>query len=129
MPRPLLENPSKHTAYMREYLRRPANKIKHNERTRATHRKAKEDVFAHYGSVCACCGESHREFLTIDHIDGGGNLHRAAIKRNGGMWFYGWLRRQGYPAGYRTLCLNCNSVIRPGKPCPHERAYREAVSF
>lgn len=129
MPNKLLENPCPHTAYMREYLRIPANREKHNARTRASHQKARRDVFAHYGEACACCGEAHSEFLTIDHVDGGGRSHRKQIGRNGGMWFYGWLRRQGYPAGYRTLCFNCNAVTRPGKPCPHERDYREAVSF
>lgn len=129
MPNKLLENPSPRTAYMREYLRNPANRARHNAMTRASQQKVRRDVFAHYGGCCACCGEDHYEFLTIDHIDGGGRAHRAALKRNGGVRFYLWLRREGYPSGYRTLCFNCNAVTRPGRPCPHERDYRDVVSF
>lgn len=28
---------------------------------------------------CACCGDGHIEFLTIDHINGDGNKHRKEI--------------------------------------------------
>jgi len=36
-------------------------------------------VLKHYGGTppkCACCGESHLEFLAIDHIKGGGIKER-----------------------------------------------------
>src|SRR3972149_2266120 len=29
-----------------------------------------------YGWRCECCGEQEPMFLTIDHIEGGGNIHR-----------------------------------------------------
>ena len=72
------------------------------------------------GSVpsCACCAETHTEFLAIDHIGGGGSQHRKTMAASS---IYTWLKRQGYPDGYRVLCHNCNFAIRFGDPCPHER--------
>jgi hypothetical protein len=68
--------------------------------------KRKVLVILHYGGKCACCGESRIEFLTIDHINGGGCKHRRRIR---GIPFYQWLIKHGLPKGYRVLCLNCNA--------------------
>lgn len=78
------------------------------------------DVLTHYSDgvpTCACCGESHIEFLAIDHINGDGNKHR---KVRHGVAFYNWLITSGYPDGYRVLCHNCNSSIGFYGYCPHE---------
>ena len=77
-------------------------------------------VLEHYSStppVCACCNESHIEFLTIDHINGGGSKHNRAINRH----IYSWLISHKYPIGYRILCLNCNCSHGMFKYCPHEK--------
>ena len=79
--------------------------------------KLKDEVFARYGGYrCSCCGETHREFLTIDHIDGDGTAHRRKI---GGNMYY-WLKRSNYPTGFRVLCMNCNWAIGVFGHCPHE---------
>lgn len=86
----------------------------------AESRKVKQGVFAAYGGQCQCCGEGELTFLAIDHIDGGGNKHRTKeFGGFGGIRFYRWLRRQGYPAGYRVLCHNCNWATAWGV-CPHQ---------
>ena len=46
------------------------------------------------------------DVLTIDHINGGGNMHRASIKKIGWI-FYDWLIKNNYPDGYQVLCMNC----------------------
>ncbi len=69
---------------------------------------------------CACCGETTEEFLCIDHIAGGGNQHKKAIKKWGSQ-FYAWLRSQGYPPGFRVLCHNCNLSLGYYGYCPHTR--------
>lgn len=80
--------------------------------------------FTHYcgGAIrCVCpgCKETNPDFLTIDHMDGGGNQHRKALKKNG-VNFYKWLKSQGWPPGYQVLCQNCNSGrARNGGICPH----------
>lgn len=58
-------------------------------------------------------------FLTIDHIGGGGGKMRAETPSYSTTKFYSELRRLGYPAGYRVLCLNCNFAEGHGG-CPHQ---------
>ena len=67
----------------------------------------KFQVLNHYGDKCVCCGESHEEFLTIDHINGGGNKHR---KKFGISRISEWLVKNNYPEGFQVLCMNCNFI-------------------
>lgn len=89
--------------------------------------KLKIDAFNAYGgAICACknCPERLNprvEFLTIDHINGGGNRHRSLVGH--GAKFYRWLRDNNYPPGYRVLCMNCNWGSRLLGECPHELAH------
>ena len=80
--------------------------------------KLRDAIIAAYGPDCACCGEAHREFLTLDHINGGGTAHRKSLHGK----VYGQLRTQGFPAGYRILCWNCNWAFRLAGNCPHQSA-------
>lgn len=56
------------------------------------------------------------EFLSIDHINGGGNRHREKV---GSAKVYAWLKKRGYPKGYQVLCHNCNQAIGLYGKCPH----------
>jgi len=78
-------------------------------------RLKREVVLAHYGNKCACCGESQREFLAIDHINNDGWKHRKTFKIN----IYDWLQRNHYPAGFQVLCHNCNMAKAFYGRCPH----------
>jgi hypothetical protein len=72
-------------------------------------RKLKTETITAYGGKCQKCGETHWEFLTVDHVNGGGNQHRKELGTGGGPNFYRWLKKQGYPNnGYQLLCFNCN---------------------
>lgn len=82
--------------------------------------KIKTQVIKYYGGKCACCGEKQQEFLTIDHIDGGGTAHRRKMG-TGGSRFYNWLHKQNYPSGYRVLCFNCNAAEGLFGYCPHNK--------
>ena len=76
---------------------------------------------AHYSGgspKCACCGESMFEFLSIDHIGGGGKAHRKKI--GGSSYLYSWLERNGFPEGFQVLCHNCNQAIGIFGYCPHK---------
>lgn len=75
-------------------------------------------VFTRYGNVCACCGETTFEFLTIEHKNGGGQLDR---KKHGGQQFYRHIASQGFPDIYEILCYNCNCAKGIHGSCPHER--------
>lgn len=79
-------------------------------------------INAYGGYKCACCGETERLFLNLDHINNDGNKFR---KESGflhhGSKFYKWLKDHGYPAGYQVLCSNCNhGKHRNHGVCPHQ---------
>lgn len=67
---------------------------------------------------CKCCREMNLEFLTIDHINGGGNEHRKTMR---GQNFYSYLIKNNFPEGYRVLCMNCNWCRGKFGYCPHEK--------
>src|SRR3990167_6345931 len=90
------------------YNKLPSVVRRRNESARRATRHMRELVIEKYGGKCACCNEADIKFLTIDHIDGNGNKHRKELNLGGGRSFYYWLRRNGYPKGYRVLCMNCN---------------------
>lgn len=96
----------------------------HAEQRRAKQRaywiRIKDEVYESYGGyVCACCGEKTKEFLSIDHIDGGGNAHRRKIGK--GPNLIHWLRSNGFPKGFQILCMNCQfGKKHNGGICPHK---------
>lgn len=82
--------------------------------------KLKQEVLFAYSvnGGCACCGERHLEFLGLDHIKGGGRIHRTKETQRS---LYYRLRREGFPTGeYRTLCHNCNFSYGLFGYCPHQ---------
>ena len=85
--------------------------------------RRREAVISHYSSgtnVCACCAEDEFDFLTIDHIYGGGNKHRREAKIGNGKT-YQWLIKNNFPDGFQVLCWNCNCGRAKHKGiCPHK---------
>lgn len=67
---------------------------------------------------CACCGEKERKFLTLDHINGDGYIHRKEIK--GTTTMYRWIVKNNYPPIFQVLCMNCNWGKAQNKVCPHK---------
>lgn len=96
---------------------RDANRERVRAYTRRRAAELRDEVLTAYGNACACCDERTHEFLTIDHINGGGTAHRREVGRH----VYEQLRRQGFPAGYRVLCWNCNWAYRLSGDCPHRQ--------
>src|SRR5258708_2915854 len=41
--------------------------------------KVRAEVIAAYGGHCKCCNDAHNEFLSMDHIHGGGRKHRKSL--------------------------------------------------
>jgi hypothetical protein len=108
--------------YNREwYLAHREEQIVYMRRQRAMLR---DETFAAYGGyICTCCGETNKYFLSLDHVNGGGNEHRRSIKRKSGVGFQYWLKKNGFPPGFQVLCYNCN-LGRAFGPfegiCPHK---------
>lgn len=81
------------------------------------HNAIKEEVFNAYGNRCVCCGETKKEFLTIDHINNDGREHREKV---GAQGVYLDIKKQGFPKDkYRILCMNCNHSLGIHGYCPH----------
>lgn len=77
------------------------------ERTLTKARKLKREVVDAYGGKCMCCGDTHWQFLTVDHINNDGATQRKTI--HSGNSFYYYLKRNGFPRDeYALLCMNCN---------------------
>ena len=92
--------------------------VDRRQRKLANEARVRARVFAHYGTECACCGAA--EDLTIDHVNGDGVKHRAELggyAGKGGVGFYYWLIRQGFPEGYQALCRPCNVSKGRGSRC------------
>jgi hypothetical protein len=80
-------------------------------------KKYRESVLEHYGNKCACCGETEKMFLEIDHVYSDGSAHRKLVN---GATMANWLIRNGFPLGFQILCSNCNhGKQRCGGVCPH----------
>ena len=113
------------------------NKDKINQKQRDGYIKHKQLVFAHYGNCCKCCGENEILFLTVDHINNDGNLHRKNSKDTSHHNIYAWIVRNDYPDTFQILCMNCNQGKHRNKGvCPHvskksnghlEREYSQAA--
>ena len=87
---------------------RQNNKSKIQNESAERNMAYKKEAFAAYSDgkiCCARCSVSDIDVLTLDHIDGGGRKHRAAIKLNR---IYLWVKREKYPPGFQVLCMNCN---------------------
>jgi hypothetical protein len=99
------------------------------DRPRKTYRRERQqqirdECFKAYGGYrCKCCGETEPRFMTIDHVNNDGAIHRKTIGGvHGRSQIYRWLRRHAYPEGFQVLCFNCNSGRQlNGGICPHKQ--------
>jgi len=77
--------------------------------------KNKRICLEHYGGTppkCACCGEFHYEFLSIDHIHGDGHILRGRYRLTG-YQIYKDIIANNFPTDiYQILCFNCNFLKR-----------------
>lgn len=99
----------------------PKERKKNYDRLRRYRQGFRDKVLDHYGRKCACCGETHEAFLTIDHINGGGRKHRLAIGACLSYILYRWIIEHNYPRNFQVLCFNCNIAKGQYGKCPHER--------
>lgn len=108
-----LEHPEIHRQYSRNYYVK--NKLKvlnktskyqaeHPEMAKEANRnfvaRIRFKILTHYGDSpprCDCCGETALEFLTIDHINGGGTKQRRIQFKNNSKMFYTWLIKNNFP--------------------------------
>jgi len=95
----------------------------HKKEVKEYQKKSRMQVLIHYSGnppKCACCGEDHLEFLSIDHINNDGAEHRKTV--DSGTQICRWLIKYNYPSGFQILCHNCNMSKGFYGICPHETA-------
>ena len=96
-----------------------ANKEIAQARMRKHSHELRAEVLRHYGTKCACCGETEPKFLAIDHMNNDGAAHRKEIGKSSQSILY-WLRDNNYPEGFQLLCHNCNVAKAYYGICPHQ---------
>ena len=122
-------DPQKHAEYLKKkreqrnykeiYKKNRKKILKYNKGWRDNLRK---EIINAYGNKCECCGETRYEFLCIDHKNGNGEQHRRRLRKDAGVDFYCWLRKQGFPKEeFRLLCHNCNMSLGLYSYCPHNK--------
>jgi len=100
------------------------NRESEKARRREYAKKRRLTVLSHYSGLipfCCCCGEKEVKFLALDHIKGGGNIHRKEIaggEMGGNM--YQWIIKNDFPEGFQILCHNCNAAKGYYGECPHK---------
>jgi hypothetical protein len=111
-------HPDSSFKFSREYrINHPGIAAKQSKRYRLDTRRECLEHYSNGTPKCACCGETHIEFLGIDHINGGGAKARKELGHGN---IGASLKAQGYPLGYRVLCHNCNMSIGFYGYCPHQ---------
>lgn len=70
----------------------------------------------YYKIQCVCCGETEIKFLTLDHKNNDGYIHRKKMNTD----VIHWVKRNNFPDIFQTLCWNCNLAKVHNKGiCPH----------
>jgi hypothetical protein len=81
--------------------------------------QAKLEMIKQLGGACVCCGEKQHQFLTLDHINNDGYIHRS---EHGYQIAARLAKEHNYsPTKFQLLCFNCNSGRAVnGGICPHK---------
>lgn len=90
---------------------------------RKSHRKLRDAMHDAYGGKCQCCGETEREFLTLEHLNRDGAAHRKRLGGSNSNCHVVWrdLRDRGWPKdAYALYCFNCNHASWKLGTCPHQ---------
>lgn len=75
-------------------------------------------ILDHYGRFCACCKMTGDAFLTIDHVNNDGAVHRKLVGKTG---VYKDIVDRNFPPDFQILCWNCNMAKHKLGKCPHQK--------
>lgn len=85
----------------------------------------RQEMILAYGGACSCCGENDMHFLTLEHLEGGGNKHRREFKKASRTWQD--LKNRSWPSGHTILCWNCQMGKTHYGVCPHKLLLKELL--
>lgn len=94
------------------------DRLKSNHKMRKS--RLRREIVDHYGACCACCGETQYEFLTIDHVNNDGAVHKRVVGRDT-YSVLRWIKANDFPNSIQILCYNCNCVRNTYGYCPHQK--------
>jgi hypothetical protein len=81
----------------------------------------KFQVFEGLGNKCACCGEDHLHFMTVDHVQNDGADHRRELGSTNIEVIYRQVVKDNFdPLKWQMLCMNCNFAKGHYGVCPHK---------
>lgn len=110
--------------YMKRYYKLNKKHLDqlNKQRSKVRHLEAKVKVVKHYtkglmSCMCNGCDVHQLEFLTVNHINGGGQRDRKNFR--GARTFYEYLVKAVFPEGLNILCYNCNCSNGFFGYCPH----------
>lgn len=103
--------------YSQTKLWKQLHPVRARDLNKGERERLKIAVLAHYSlygmPACSLCGFSNIDALCLDHInDNGAQDRKLHVKRKeaAGTTFYRFIKKQGFPPGYQTLCANCNLI-------------------
>lgn len=98
-----------------------AARSKINAENLARRNATRDKVYLAYGGYrCACCGETEKTFLSIDHVNNDGAQHRRESGLVTTEQIHRWIIRHNYPTNFQVLCMNCQWGKRLNNGvCPH----------
>jgi hypothetical protein len=107
------------------YKSNPEVRERHRVVNRAHRQRIRMEIMKVYGKKCRCCGERRLPFLTFDHPNNDGAVHRRSMGGSStpNMYIlYRWLKDNKFPKGALvTMCWNCNcGRAANGGVCPHK---------
>lgn len=94
------------TCYRAQTKARQQKDPLYNKKQNDRYRMRRSAVIQSYGDCCKQCGENQYEFLTIDHVHGGGNKHRKEVCSSSLIDHL--YNNKVNPDDYQVLCYNCN---------------------
>lgn len=108
----------------RENVKRYSQTERAKERRRIVRRNLRLEFIQVYGGKCECCGETTTEFLTIEHVNGGGRQQRKTMNTER---LLRKLKKDGWgkKPEYALLCFNCNQAKGAYGYCPHQKENKE----
>ncbi len=102
----------KHSKNGKSALRSRCKECAAAVQTARTRRLYDEAISRYGGAICAWCGETFRDVLTLDHVNDDGQADRLKYKQANAAEI---AKREGYPDGkFQVLCHRCNSAKAHG---------------
>jgi hypothetical protein len=106
--------------YRNDYREKHKTKLKIYQNKRNLNNRLKVISFYSNNEMCCnICKENIIDFLTIDHINGGGRKEKVH-----GSGLYSKLVKNNFPDGFQILCWNCNCSKHLNSPNKKSAKYK-----